>query len=84
MLWWYTQSCCIALKGCPSPVKDLRPEIVADAIEVLLIEQDFTDGPVKGTVRQVRHHILPVKSSSMCQVWGDDVFRLDLRNERRL
>ena len=35
------------------PEKDFSPQVVANTAEVFLIEQDFTDGPVKGAVRQV-------------------------------
>lgn len=53
-------------EGCPclSPEKDLSPQVVPDAIEVLLIEQNFTDGPVKGTVGQVGHDVLPATGST--------------------
>lgn len=47
--------------ACSSPEEDFSPQVVPDTIEVLLIEQNFTDGPVKGTVRQVRHNVLPAK-----------------------
>lgn len=39
-------------EGC-SPEKDFSPQVVPDTVEVLLIEQNFTDGPVKGAVGQV-------------------------------
>ncbi len=61
-------------EGCAflSPEKDFSPQVVPDTVEVLLIEQSFTDGPVKGAVRQVRQHVLPAKTlTGQCD--SDDV-----------
>lgn len=44
-----------------SPEKNFSPKIVPDAIEVLLVEQDFTNGPFECTVSQVRHNVLPAR-----------------------
>lgn len=65
--------CCLnSCAGCTclSPEKDFSSQIVPDSIEILLIEQNFTDGPVKGAVRQVRHHVLPAKllSDGQCDI----------------
>lgn len=36
-----------------SPEQDFSPQVVPNSIKVLLIEQNFTDRPVKGAVGQV-------------------------------
>lgn len=55
---------------CVSPEQDFSPQVVADTIEVLLIEQDFTDGPVEGAVRQVLQHVFPARQRWAQWCWG--------------
>lgn len=47
-----------------SPKKNFSPQVVPDAVEVLLIEQNFTDGLIKGTVGQVRRDLFPARRST--------------------
>lgn len=47
-----------------SPKKNFSPQVVPDAVEVLLIEQNFTDGLIKGMVGQVRRDLFPARRST--------------------
>lgn len=59
--------------SCLSPEKDFGPQVVPDTVEVLLIEQNFADGPVEGAVGQVRHDVLPAKKILTGQRDGDNL-----------
>ena len=40
------------------PEQNFSPEVVPDAVEVLLVEHDFADGPVETRVSEVGQHVL--------------------------
>ena len=51
--------------ACPIPEKDLCPQVVPNAVEVVLVKQGLTDGPFKSPVGQIGEDLFSVRIKTL-------------------